>query len=168
MDPFLREYVPMGLTDIAVLEESFEESEAGYGSQKASATIVARKGDGFVKMSVSEYARFGFNAKRSFGITSEEAIPENVYRNLSNGKDFIDNSEDVWQVQAEQAALRRRYELEGKLNEAAPKCPVCGDPTTYKSGSYGPFWGCPKYPDCNGTVRMSREEKRWYNEWAGK
>jgi tRNA(Ile2) C34 agmatinyltransferase TiaS len=167
MDRFLREYVLMGLTEIAVLEASFKESDAGYGSHQATATTVARKGKEFVKMSVSEHATFGFGGKNRFRITSETIITGDEYHKLSEGRELIDNPEDVNRVQAEQAALQRRFELENKLSEAAPKCRVCGGVMTSRSGRYGPFWGCNKYPKCDETAKMLPEQRRWYKEWAG-
>jgi hypothetical protein len=34
---------------------------------------------------------------------------------------------------------------------AVPKCPRCGGPMRLRTGRYGQFWGCTKYPDCRGT-----------------
>lgn len=31
------------------------------------------------------------------------------------------------------------------------KCPDCGGPMRSRTGQYGTFWGCMKYPDCRGT-----------------
>lgn len=31
------------------------------------------------------------------------------------------------------------------------KCPECGGPMASRSGQYGNFWGCKKYPSCRGT-----------------
>lgn len=35
--------------------------------------------------------------------------------------------------------------------EDAPDCPKCGSPMRLRSGKKGQFWGCSKYPNCNGT-----------------
>jgi len=32
-----------------------------------------------------------------------------------------------------------------------PNCPNCGAEMVERSGKYGDFWGCPKYPKCRGT-----------------
>lgn len=32
-----------------------------------------------------------------------------------------------------------------------PTCPRCGSPMRSRSGRYGQFWGCSRYPDCKGT-----------------
>lgn len=31
------------------------------------------------------------------------------------------------------------------------KCPECGGKMASRTGKYGTFWGCLKYPDCRGT-----------------
>lgn len=33
----------------------------------------------------------------------------------------------------------------------APSCPSCGSPMRRRSGRYGRFWGCSRYPRCRGT-----------------
>jgi ssDNA-binding Zn-finger/Zn-ribbon topoisomerase 1 len=30
-------------------------------------------------------------------------------------------------------------------------CPVCGSTTVKRTGRYGSFWGCSRYPGCHGT-----------------
>jgi DNA topoisomerase-1 len=38
--------------------------------------------------------------------------------------------------------------------EDAPECPNCGaSPMVLRKGQWGPFWACPKYPDCKGIVK---------------
>jgi len=34
---------------------------------------------------------------------------------------------------------------------APPTCPQCGGPMQLRSGKFGEFWGCLRYPDCRGT-----------------
>ncbi|PTW45711.1 topoisomerase DNA-binding C4 zinc finger domain-containing protein [Rhodovulum kholense] len=33
----------------------------------------------------------------------------------------------------------------------SPNCPTCGAPMHRRSGRYGQFWGCSRYPSCRGT-----------------
>ncbi len=35
-----------------------------------------------------------------------------------------------------------------------PTCPHCGSPMRRRSGSYGQFWGCSRYPGCKGTRKI--------------
>jgi hypothetical protein len=35
-----------------------------------------------------------------------------------------------------------------------PACPGCGSPMRKRSGKFGSFWGCSRFPACNRTVRM--------------
>lgn len=42
---------------------------------------------------------------------------------------------------------------------AAASCPLCGAPMVQKSGRYGPFLSCTRYPDCRGTRALGRGRK---------
>ncbi|MFS6933718.1 DNA topoisomerase III [Klebsiella oxytoca] len=42
----------------------------------------------------------------------------------------------------------------------SPPCPVCGGATLQRSGKSGNFWGCLRYPDCNGIVNPPQRSKR--------
>lgn len=35
-----------------------------------------------------------------------------------------------------------------------PPCPLCGSATRQRTGRTGPFWACPRYPECRGTVAI--------------
>lgn len=42
------------------------------------------------------------------------------------------------------------------------KCPECEGPMISRTGKYGVFWGCKRYPTCNGTrdsMGRSRAER---------
>ncbi len=34
------------------------------------------------------------------------------------------------------------------------KCPTCNSPMKMRSGRFGPFWGCTKYPVCKSTINV--------------
>jgi len=37
------------------------------------------------------------------------------------------------------------------IEKNIPKCPKCDSDMTLKSGKFGEFWSCTKFPDCKGT-----------------
>jgi Topoisomerase DNA binding C4 zinc finger len=39
----------------------------------------------------------------------------------------------------------------------APPCPDCGANTKLRSGRYGMFFGCTRYPDCKGLQAANRD-----------
>lgn len=43
--------------------------------------------------------------------------------------------------------------------EAMEKCPECGGPMTIKTGRFGKFWACEKYPECKITAPLLLKEK---------
>ena len=42
-----------------------------------------------------------------------------------------------------------------------PNCPTCGAPMKIRSGGYGEFWGCSKYPDCTTTVNLNDVDEKF-------
>lgn len=46
------------------------------------------------------------------------------------------------------------YELEQKIGDNKPVCPICGEAMMIRRSKRGPFWGCSKYPDCKGIVNI--------------
>ena len=38
-----------------------------------------------------------------------------------------------------------------KIQSSVIACPVCGSTTVKRTGRYGSFWGCSRYPGCHGT-----------------
>ncbi|MCW9718567.1 DNA topoisomerase III [Avibacterium sp. 21-599] len=40
------------------------------------------------------------------------------------------------------------------------KCPKCGSPMAKRTGKNGPFWGCTKYPACDGIENIGAKKKR--------
>ena len=43
-----------------------------------------------------------------------------------------------------------------EIQEDPPSCPipVCGSPMVRRTGKFGAFWGCARYPSCKGTRRI--------------
>lgn len=44
--------------------------------------------------------------------------------------------------------------------EAGPACPNCNASMLRRKGKSGPFWSCSQYPDCKGTVPISKGTRR--------
>ena len=38
-----------------------------------------------------------------------------------------------------------------QIQSSAIACPVCGSDMVKRTGRYGSFWGCSRYPGCHGT-----------------
>ena len=43
---------------------------------------------------------------------------------------------------------------QSKKSQKVPSCPQCGSLMRRRSGGYGSFWGCSRYPSCKGTRKM--------------
>lgn len=48
------------------------------------------------------------------------------------------------------AAVREAYAAALRI----PRCPSCSSPMKERSGTYGAFYGCTRYPGCRGTRRI--------------
>jgi DNA topoisomerase III len=44
--------------------------------------------------------------------------------------------------------------------ETGPACPICNASMLKRKGKSGPFWSCSHYPDCKGTVSISKDTRR--------
>ena len=44
--------------------------------------------------------------------------------------------------------------------EAGPACPICNASMRRRKGKSGQFWSCSHYPDCKGTVSISKDTRR--------
>ncbi|ABA74739.1 DNA topoisomerase III [Pseudomonas fluorescens] len=44
--------------------------------------------------------------------------------------------------------------------ETSPSCPMCNASMLRRKGKSGPFWSCSCYPDCKGTVSISKDTRR--------
>lgn len=75
--------------------------------------------------------------------------------------DEFSRQKDIARVLGEMAGYR-------KTSRSAPGyglCPVCGNDLVMKDSVNGPFWGCPKYPNCRGNRDATeRERDNWYKE----
>ncbi len=44
--------------------------------------------------------------------------------------------------------------LRAIITSGTPTCPRCGSTMRRRSGRYGQFWGCPRFPSCKGTRKI--------------
>lgn len=163
---FLPNYVRLGLSDIVVILHDFREENRGWGDEDVTETIVARKGDDFVKVSASAHHHVGFGSGGGHHIGPEEPISQLEYEKLTEGKKTIDTSAARKEVELERARLVRHDELERNLNQLAPVCPECGAKLIWRTGKRGPFWGCPNFRErsCHGSASMSADALKVFEE----
>jgi len=165
MSDLLNEYLRMGLSDIIVLDHTWHEEAGGSQAEDTTETVVARKGEAFLRIKVLETVTFGWGAKRWFGVSSEEEITKKQYLTLALGKEKIDSTEAVKKIQDSASHLKRMDEFLERIEEMAPNCGECKSKLEAKSGKFGPFWGCPRFPKCRGTAKMASEAKKLYDRW---
>jgi hypothetical protein len=157
----------MGLSDIVVIDHQWHEEAGGFQNETTEETTVARRGNEYFKIKVYLRAVFGWKPSTSFSVTSEEKIAADEYLGLTGGKEILDTAEARHEIEEQIETERIRDEAWDRLEGLAANCPKCKSNLTAKSGKYGPFWGCRKYPSCDGTSKMSPEAVKLFRMWAG-
>ncbi|MFE8071978.1 DNA topoisomerase III [Marinobacteraceae bacterium S3BR75-40.1] len=76
-----------------------------------------------------------------------ESILENIRHNQADRDTFIEQLKE--EIRELLVALGGRA-----LQKDTPHCPQCRSPMRHRSGRYGEFWSCTRYPDCRGTRRI--------------
>ena len=67
-----------------------------------------------------------------------------------------------------EVTINEGVKIKNTLEEV--ECPECSGPMVSRTGKYGVFWGCKKYPECRGTrdsmgrSRAEREAEKDTNE----
>ena len=80
-----------------------------------------------------------------------------VYATGPYGPYFYCERECGWKIDLRKAAKGERgtgTRTDGAKEKPGPACPECGSKTRVRESRYGRFYGCVRYPDCRGTVRL--------------
>lgn len=89
------------------------------------------------------------NGKNTFygenWINDEQMLPEHLSCQHPKRKEYKDF--DICLNCFEQ--LKKKEAMTFKYEEVL--CPDCNGPMVSRTGQYGVFWGCKKYPECKGT-----------------
>jgi hypothetical protein len=161
---FLEKYLEHGFSQIAVVESDFSQSSSSH-VETTDGTIVAKKGDKFVKVHVHEYIEFLKGPHQPPSLTVNE-ISESEYTELSAGKEIADTPQALAALQEDREGQVRRQALHEEFIETAPNCPKCNERMTSRKGPRGQFWGCSNYPKCKGTANFSAESRRKYDAYV--
>lgn len=78
---------------------------------------------------------------------------DNIAEGNGNLQDFLLDQEEVLEFMLED--LSKIRQSRGKGIELGPQhpCPKCKSPLIRRKGKNGFFWGCSRYPDCNGLMQ---------------
>lgn len=63
-------------------------------------------------------------------------------------------------AQEEYEEKAKQIEKWKKEHASSEKCPLCGNAMYIREGKYGKFLGCSKYPNCKGTKKIQKNEKK--------
>ena len=84
----------------------------------------------------------------------EECGSRTVLSRGRNGPYFYCERECGWTMDLRTSSRSRRSPRAKDDQGKAPPCPECGNATRIREGRYGAFYGCTRYPECRGTVRI--------------
>jgi len=137
MSDYLRHYMDGGLSDIIVVTTREKELGNAYRRELTWETVVARKGNGYVKVVLRHSVSFSPGAGgHDIGMESETPITAEEYRKEARGKHILDTAEALARLEeagramnahyARQGELRaRRTPLQDRFDKLKPKCRKC-------------------------------------------
>ena len=92
-------------------------------------------------------------------LPAELATPDMTARWEATLDDIRQGQEDISRFQA--ALVEQLVQLLGRVlptsTVSAIHCPVCRAPMRTRSGRYGAFWACTRFPQCKGTRRLDEQ-----------
>jgi len=152
----------LGLEEIVRLDSQWKEFQSGYQDEITTEDIVCLKDGRYLQMTVVWTKKyFPINSLTPW-IKIETPITQEEYEKIREENGGILDTPELRQ------AINKRIELEKALRELDPICPKCGYPMTQRSGPRGDFWGCTRYPKCNGTMnwdkKLAAQRKAIYQE----
>jgi len=163
---FLRTYLDLGLSEIVQIYYDWHEEKSGYGNERTDEIVIARKASGFVKVAIHLDMGFGPAVGGGITVAPEEKITEAEYKKLANGKSIIDTPQALAAIAAENEATQRRDDLQRQFYATAPKCPKCRGGMRQRRGTRGPFWGCQRFPHCNGMANFSEQAMKFHDQMS--
>lgn len=171
MSGFLKQYIDHGLSAIIFISTKGVEAGNAYGRETIWETVVARKGNDYVRVVATQRTSFAPHAGGgSLGFESETPITEAEYRTASKGKAILDTREALQSLQDDEEALKSHYArqeeirekqapLYAQLKKLTPKCDNCDRLMALKSNKGRRSWACTQYPrNCDGGFKYLTAE----------
>ncbi len=78
---------------------------------------------------------------------------DNIAEGCGNLQDFLMDQEEVLDFMLEDLSKIRQIRGKGIDLGSQHPCPKCKSPLIRRKGKSGFFWGCSRYPDCNGLMQ---------------
>lgn len=88
------------------------------------------------------------------------ALWEQALDSVADGELSLEDFMKRQQLLVERLIEQSRSVTINLPKEPTKACPECGAPMKKRKNDYGPFWGCTKYPDCKGMVKIGSGKKR--------
>lgn len=148
------------VSDIVILSSTWREETGGYQVEHIVDELICRKGGKPHRMKVHWVQKAFPRLDLSCGVDEDVVISETEYEDLCHRHGGILDTATYYEK------LAKRSETERQLKETVPLCPKCQAPMEERSGRFGDFWGCPRYPECDGTRKLvasvrSRRSDLW-------
>jgi hypothetical protein len=145
----------LNLSGIVTLTSEWWEETSGNLNEYVKEEIACMEGGSPYRMIIQTKFYCGWEMGRSpsVNILNKEAISEEEYHELCLARRGVEDTPEYRRVKEEVRNLRNQ------LEDMVPICPACGARMVFKSGPYGDFWGCQRYPKCNRTSKISMQYK---------
>ena len=147
-----RHYIErLGVSGIVILSSEWREESSGLQDEYFDEQIVCLR-EGKPRRMKVHWVRKVFRGL-SYRVEEDKEISEAEYEELCREHGGIVDTVEY------REKLAKHSEIIRQLEELKPLCPLCQTPMERRSGPYGEFWGCSRYPKCKGTRSLTASEK---------
>ena len=129
-------------------------------------TMTRAVNEGFARIVAAHMSKRSISAEKALATIAEAENPRcpscgarTVFDEGRYGPFFYCEELCGWRESMREESRRARSDGRRKGNEHAsdlpqsgPRCPKCRGETRQRQGSFGPFYGCVRYPECQGTA----------------
>lgn len=120
----------------------------------------------FSRAVVAKMAKHPYGPDRALAMLTEPENPRcgdcggrSVFIEGRHGPFFACEEQCGWRTSLDRASAGRGQTAAATadLPNIGPPCPECGGETRLRLSRHGPFYGCNRYPDCQGTVSVAKK-----------
>ena len=148
----------MQVSGIVRLSSNWREEQSGYQTEHTVEEIICLVDGQPHQMKVHWTRRFFPSARLRYLVEEDTPITDGEYKKIVDESGGILDTPDVI------AQISRRTEILQQIKELKPDCPKCKKPMEQRTGRYGDFWGCSRYPKCDGTRKWDENLATTLNE----
>jgi hypothetical protein len=151
MNISIRHYInQVRVSGIVILSSEWREESGGYQHEHTIDEIICCKEEKPHRMRVHWIEKFFPRSELKHRIQEDTEISQTEYERLCQEHGGILDTVEY------RERLAKCMEIERRLEETRPRCPKCEILMELRDGRHGIFWGCSRYPKCNGARKLTQ------------